>query len=65
MPVYVCGGKYDGVAPPAKLEALKKQISGARLELFEGGHLFFIQDPLAFKRIEAFLLGELDASESR
>jgi 3-oxoadipate enol-lactonase len=60
MPVYVCGGKYDGVAPPANLAALNKQIPGARLELFEGGHLFFIQDPLAFERIRAFLLGKLD-----
>jgi hypothetical protein len=28
------------------------------LELFEGGHLFFIQDPLAFEGIVAFLLGD-------
>jgi len=60
MPVYVCGGWYDGIATPANLEALQKQIPGARLELFEGGHLFYIQDPRAFDRIVAFLRGELD-----
>lgn len=60
IPVYICGGRYDGIAIPANLEAMKKQIPGARLELFEGGHLFFIQDPRAFERIAAFLRGELN-----
>ena len=60
LPVYTCGGRYDGIALPANLEALHKQIPGARLEFFEGGHLFFIQDPRAFKRVAAFLRGELD-----
>ena len=58
MPVYVCGGWYDGIATPANLEAMQKQIPGARLELFEGGHLFYIQDPRAFDRIVAFLRGK-------
>jgi 3-oxoadipate enol-lactonase len=60
MPVYICGGRYDGIVPPARLEVLQRRIPGARLELFEGGHLFFIQDPRAIKRIEAFLQGKLD-----
>ena len=60
MPVYICGGRNDGIAPPANLEAIQKQIPGAKLELFEGGHQFYIQDPRAFERIIAFLRGELD-----
>ncbi|RJQ65845.1 MAG: alpha/beta fold hydrolase [Desulfobacteraceae bacterium] len=60
MPVYICGGRYDGIATPANLEAMQKQIPEARLELFEGGHLFFIQDIRAFERIGAFLRGEFD-----
>jgi len=60
IPVCICGGRYDSIAPPANLEAMRKQIPGARLELFEGGHLFFIQDPLAFELITAFLRDELD-----
>ena len=60
MPVYICGGRYDGLAPPAGCEAMRKQIPGARLELFEGGHLFFTQDPRAVERIGAFLRGALD-----
>ncbi len=58
MPVYLCGGRYDGIATPANLEAMQKQIPEARLELFEGGHLFLIQDPRAFDRIVSFLRGE-------
>lgn len=60
MPVFVCGGRYDGVAPISNLEAIHRQIPGACLELFEGGHLFFMQDPCAFGRIAAFFRGELD-----
>jgi 3-oxoadipate enol-lactonase len=60
LPVYICGGRYDGIAIPANLEALREQIQGALLEFFEGGHLFLIQDPQAFKRIAAFLRRELD-----
>jgi 3-oxoadipate enol-lactonase len=59
MPVYICGGRYDGLATPAGMQALQKQISGSRLELFEGGHLFFTHDPRAIPRIGAFLRGEL------
>lgn len=65
MPVYLCGGRYDGIATPAHLQAMQRKIPGARLELFEGGHLFFIQDPRAFDRIVLFLRGELDDEASR
>jgi len=59
MPVYICGGRHDGIAMPANLEAMQKQIPGSRWELFEGGHLFFIQDARAFKHIVAFLQRDL------
>jgi 3-oxoadipate enol-lactonase len=59
MPVYICGGLYDGIAKPANLKAMQKQIPGSHLELFEGGHLFYIQDPRAFERIVTFLKGDL------
>ncbi|MGC1404966.1 MAG: alpha/beta hydrolase [Thermodesulfobacteriota bacterium] len=55
MPAYLCGGLYDGIALPSNLRAMQKQIPGASLELFEGGHLFFMQDPRVFKRIIDFL----------
>ena len=60
MPVFICGGRYDGIAPVINQEAMQKQIPQAHLELFEGGHLFLSQDPRAFNRIDAFLHGKLD-----
>lgn len=60
MPVYICGGLYDGIARPLNLKAMQEQIRGSHLEMFEGGHLFYIQDPRAFARITAFLRGDLD-----
>jgi 3-oxoadipate enol-lactonase len=56
MPIYVCGGRFDGIAPPANSEALATRIPGARLEFFDGGHSFLAQDARAFAAIVAFLL---------
>lgn len=56
MPVFVCGGRYDSIAPAANQEALLAQIPNATMELFEGGHGFLMQDPLAYVRVIAFLL---------
>jgi 3-oxoadipate enol-lactonase len=53
----VCGGRYDGIAPPANSEFLAGAIPGARLEFFDGGHIFFMQDVSAFPSMTAFLLG--------
>lgn len=54
VPVFVCGGRYDGLAPPERLEALAARLPDARLEFFAGGHLFTQQDPRAAERMEAF-----------
>jgi 3-oxoadipate enol-lactonase len=54
-PTLVCGGRYDGIAPPANGEFLAAHIPGARLELFDGGHLFFMQDAAAWPAIVTFL----------
>ena len=61
MPVMVCSGKYDGIAPPGNGRRVAAQIPNARYELFEGGHLFLFQDETAYPRLIAFLKGELDA----
>ena len=61
IPVFICGGRYDGIATPANKQAMQKQIPGARLELFEGGHQFYLQDAQAFERIVAFLQGQLES----
>jgi 3-oxoadipate enol-lactonase len=55
VPVLICGGRYDGIAPIANQEALHRQIRGSRMQLFEGGHQFLLQDTAAFDRILEFL----------
>ncbi len=55
MPVYVCGGRYDGIAPIDNQEALQQQIPHAQLALFDGGHGFLLQDPAAYAQISRFL----------
>ncbi len=57
-PTLVCGGQYDGIAPPANSRFLADAIPGARLEMFDGGHVFMMQDPAAFPAMVAFLRGE-------
>ncbi|MFP4667484.1 MAG: alpha/beta fold hydrolase [Desulfobacterales bacterium] len=56
MPVFICGGRYDGIVPVSNLEAIREQVPNARLELFEGGHRFLLQDPRAYEQISDFLL---------
>ena len=60
MPVFICGGRFDGIAPPENQQAMQQQIAHAHLQLFTGGHLFYLQDTRAFKRIIKFLHGEYD-----
>ena len=55
MPTLVCAGRHDGIAPLANSEAIASQLPDATLAIFEGGHLFLIQDPKAHDRIVAFL----------
>jgi 3-oxoadipate enol-lactonase len=51
VPVLVAGGRHDGIAPVANQQALAGRIPGAELQLFEGGHLFMIQDRDAWPAI--------------
>jgi 3-oxoadipate enol-lactonase len=44
-PALVAAGRFDGIAPPDNSRAIAGQIQGADLQLFEGGHLFVVQDP--------------------
>jgi len=56
LPVYICAGKFDGIAPPDNQHELAKAIPNARLDFFDGGHMFLIQDKTSFRKIAAFLL---------
>ena len=53
----VCGGRYDGIAPPENSRYLAEHIPAAHLNLFDGGHIFFMQDPAAFPAMLDFLRG--------
>jgi 3-oxoadipate enol-lactonase len=54
-PTLVCGGRFDGIAPPSNSEFLSRGIPDARLEMFDGGHAFFVQDPAAIPAVISFL----------
>jgi 3-oxoadipate enol-lactonase len=54
-PTLVAGGRYDGIAPPENSQRLAEAIPGAELQLFEGGHMFFVQDRGAFPAMIEFL----------
>lgn len=55
LPVFICGGRYDHLAPPSNLEKMHQQIQDSRLNFYEGGHFFLNQDPEAFKQVIEFL----------
>lgn len=54
-PTFVVGGRFDRQAPPENLERLASAIPDARMELFDGGHMFLIQDRTAWTSIVDFL----------
>jgi 3-oxoadipate enol-lactonase len=54
-PVLVAGGKFDGIATPETQARMAARIPGAQLRMYEGGHLFLLQDRAAFPEIAAFL----------
>ena len=55
VPTLIAGGRYDGIAPPQNQDALARQIPGARLEMFDGGHGFFATVPQALPAVLDFL----------
>lgn len=51
----VCAGRFDGIAPLSNSELIATTMPDARLVVFEGGHLFFLQDRSAYPAIIEFL----------
>jgi 3-oxoadipate enol-lactonase len=58
VPVLLTGGRYDGIAPVANMEALAAIIPGSELKLYAGGHLFLVQDKSAYSYIIQWLSGK-------
>ncbi len=56
-PTLVACGRFDGIAPPARGEAIASRIPRADVKVYEGGHLFFLQDRAALPEIFDFLTG--------
>lgn len=57
-PTLICGGTRDGIATRETQEKMAAHIPGAQLRLFEGGHLFMLQDREAIPAMIAFLRGD-------
>lgn len=49
------GGRYDGIVRREVLNNLAARIPGAKLQYFEGGHLFMLDDTRAFEVMIDFL----------
>ena len=58
-PVFLAGGWFDGVAPPANLEAIHQQLIQSEIRFYEGGHDFYNHNPLAFQDINLFFQSKL------
>jgi pimeloyl-ACP methyl ester carboxylesterase len=48
-PTLVAAGRYDGLAPLAHSEAIAERLPDATLRVYEGGHVFVIQDRSAME----------------
>ena len=55
-PTLVASGRFDGIAAPENGEAIASRIPGARLRVFDGGHMFMVQDRSATPAVIDFLL---------
>lgn len=56
-PVMIAAGRHDGIALPATQERMAARIPDAKLQFFDGGHLFMLQDRTALPAMIAFLNG--------
>ena len=55
MPVLLAAGRYDGIAPLSNMERMAERIANAELRVYDGGHLFFVQDRSAYPDIVRWL----------
>jgi 3-oxoadipate enol-lactonase len=57
-PTLIAAGRYDGIAPMEAQRNMAARIPGAELRIFEGGHMFMLQDRAALPAMTAFLRAE-------
>lgn len=56
-PVLVAAGRFDGIAPVGNSEQITARLPDARLAVYEGGHMFSLQDRRALRDAAVFLAG--------
>lgn len=56
-PTLIGSGRYDDIAPIANGRAIAERIPGGVLRVYRGGHLFLMQDPVAWPEVTEFLGG--------
>jgi pimeloyl-ACP methyl ester carboxylesterase len=56
-PTLVASGRFDGIAPPANGAYIAEHVPQAEQRLYDGGHMFFVQDPTALPEALDFLAG--------
>lgn len=54
-PTLVASGRFDGIAPPENGARIAERLPDAVHRVYEGGHLFFLQDRRFFVDLEEFL----------
>jgi 3-oxoadipate enol-lactonase len=54
-PTFIGCGRFDPLAPPVNSENLASRVTHAELHGYEGGHVFWVQDPTALPEVVAFL----------
>jgi 3-oxoadipate enol-lactonase len=54
-PTFVASGAYDDIAPVGNSQAIVDRITDATLHVYQGGHFFLFQDPVAMPAIATFL----------
>lgn len=54
-PSFVANGRYDAIAPVSNGQAIVDRIPDAMLNIYEGGHVFFVQDSNAWPDLFAAL----------
>ena len=56
----IVGGRYDHIAPLKNLLEMHRLIKNSQLQIYEGGHLFLMQDKQAWPAVISFLMSESD-----
>jgi 3-oxoadipate enol-lactonase len=53
-PVWLAGGRFDGIARPQSMENMAARLPDATLKFYDGGHLFMVQDPEVYTDLAGF-----------